>query len=86
MSAGICLTIMFGWFIYANKKFKNYVDKNPFGDYEQPRTASVLGVPGTCLGVAIGLLNFDPSPNEMQKSVINLLGGMTTAFFTEDAP
>ena len=82
LSTGICLTIMFVWFIYANKKFKNYVVKNPFGDYEQPRTASVLGVLGTFIGVAIGLLNFDPSPDEMQKSVINLLGGMTTAFFT----
>ena len=82
LSTGICLTIMFVWFLYANKKFKDYVNKNPFGDYEQPRTASVLGVLGTFIGVAIGLLNFDPSPEEMQKSVINLLGGMTTAFFT----
>lgn len=82
LSTGICLTIIFGWFLYTNKKFKDYVNKNPFGDYEQPRTASVLGVLGTFIGVAIGLLNFDPSPDEMQKSVISLLGGMTTAFFT----
>lgn len=78
----ICLGIIFVWFLYAKQKFKKYVDENPFGDYEQPRTASILGVLGTFIGVTIGLLNFDPSPEEIQKSVIHLLGGMTTAFFT----
>lgn len=56
--------------------------KNPFGDYEQPRTASVLGVLGTFLGISIGLLGFDPSPEKMHDSVVNLLGGMMTAFLT----
>ena len=78
----ICIIVMIAWFWQANKKFKSSVDENPFGDYEQPSTASVLGVLGTFIGIAAGLLNFDPSPAAMQSSVINLLGGMTTAFVT----
>ena len=74
---------MFVWFFWlAFPKFKRYVDENPFGDYEQPSTASVLGVLGTFVGIAWGLLNFDPSLEKMHDSVINLLGGMTTAFIT----
>ena len=34
------------------------------------------------MGISIGLINFNPAPGAMQQSVINLLGGMTTAFFT----
>ncbi len=78
----ISLAVIFVWAYGANKKFKAAVDKEPFGDYEQPQTASVLGVLGTFFGISIGLINFNPAPDAMQQSVINLLGGMTTAFFT----
>ncbi len=37
---GICLFIMAIWAFGASKKFKAAVDENPFGDYEQPQTAS----------------------------------------------
>ncbi|MBR0103245.1 MAG: hypothetical protein IJQ01_07100 [Selenomonadaceae bacterium] len=73
---------MIAWALKAFKTFKAYVAKDPFGDYEQPRTASVLGVLGTFIGIAFGLWNFNPSPEAMHNSVINLLGGMTTAFVT----
>ncbi|MBQ6976841.1 MAG: hypothetical protein IJQ16_09885 [Selenomonadaceae bacterium] len=76
----ICLIVIAVWAIGANKKFKAAVDKDPFGDYEQPQTASILGVLGTFLGISIGLINFNPAPGAMQQSVINLLGGMTTTF------
>lgn len=78
----ICIIFMVIWFLQALPKFKRYVDENPFGDYEQPRTASIAGVLGTFVGITWGLLNFDSSPEAMQNSVTNLLGGMTTAFFT----
>ena len=78
----ICVIAMLVWFLRANTKFKRSVEKNPFGDYEQPNTASVLGVLGTFIGIAWGLFNFDPSPEAMHDSVTNLLGGMTTAFFS----
>lgn len=78
----ICLGIILIWAFGAGKKFKASVDEKPFGEYEQPQTASVLGVLGTFFGISIGLINFNPAPEAMQQSVINLLGGMTTAFFT----
>lgn len=78
----ICLIGMIAWYLPAKKKFKRYVEENPFGDYEQPRTASILGVLGTFIGIAAGLWNFNPSPEAMHDSVTNLLGGMTTAFVT----
>ena len=65
----ISIIVIVAWFLRANTKFKRSVKENPFGDYEQPSTASVLGVLGTFIGIAAGLLNFDPSPAEMQNSV-----------------
>ena len=78
----ICTIVIAIWFRQANTKFKRSVDENPFGDYEQPNTASVLGVLGTFIGIAVGLFNFNPSSEAMHDSVTNLLGGMTTAFVT----
>ena len=69
----------------AYKKFKKYVEKDPFGDYPQPQTASILGVLGTFLGISVGLINFNPAQDAIHQSVVNLLGGMTTAFFTSIA-
>lgn len=79
---GICIIVVGAWFWRANTKFKRSVKENPFGDYQQPNTASILGVLGTFIGIAIGLLTFNPAPEAMHDSVIKLLGGMTTAFFT----
>lgn len=77
-----CLIVMVVWFLQAFPKFKSYVDENPFGDYEQPSTASILGVLGTFIGIAYGLCNFDSSPEAMHNSIENLLDGMKTAFAT----
>lgn len=76
-SAGILI-----WFDSALPKFKNYIKENPFGEYEQPRTAVTLGVLGTFVGIVAGLFSFNPEQNAIQQSVINLLGGMRTAFVT----
>ena len=78
----ICLIAMALWALPADKKFKAYVDKDPFGDYPQPQIASILGVLGTFFGISIGLFTFNPAQDAIQQSVINLLGGMTTAFIT----
>ena len=71
-----------GWFIFAKPKFEKYVAENPFGEYEQPRTAATLGVFFTFIGVTLGLFDFNPAPEAMQESVTTLLGGMRSAFFT----
>lgn len=74
--------IIICWFSNAKKKFESYVKENPFGEYEQPRTAATLGVMGTFLGITLGLLDFNPAPESMQESVTTLLNGMRSAFFT----
>ena len=76
----IWLSGMIIWFIQASFKFKNYVKKNPFGDYEQPKTAATLGVLGTFIGIAAGLFLFDAK--NIQGSIEKLLGGMESAFLT----
>ena len=78
----ICIIAMIAWLWRANGKFKRSVEENPFGEFEQPSTASTLGVLCTFIGIAVGLFKFNPAPDAMHSSVINLLGGMTTAFIT----
>ena len=78
----ICSIIIFVWFIFAKPKFEKYIAENPFGEYEQPRTAATLGVFFTFIGVTLGLFDFNPAPEAMQESVTTLLGGMRSAFFT----
>ena len=78
----ICIIIMIAWFIIGLRTFYSSVKEDPFGEYEHPSRMSALGVLFTFIGIAYGLWNFNPSPAEMQNSVVNLLGGMTTAFFT----
>ena len=60
---GICLIIMAVWGVKANKTFKASVDKDPFGDYQQLQTASILGVLGSFFRITIGLINFNPAPD-----------------------
>lgn len=45
-----------------------------------PSLLSTLGVLGTFLGITIGLLNFNPE--DLDKSIPDLLDGLKTAFFT----
>lgn len=74
--------VIFIWFFIIIGDFRKTIKENPFGDYEEPRTAATLGVLGTFIGISVGLLNFDSSPETMQQSVTNLLGGMRSAFVT----
>ena len=77
-----CPLGMLLWFIKERLIFKIEVDKEPFGDYPQPKTAQTLGVLGTFIGIATGLLTFNTGIDSMHDSVINLLSGMKTAFIT----
>jgi DNA repair exonuclease SbcCD ATPase subunit len=47
-----------------------------------PNIISTLGVIGTFLGITIGLIDFNPSPDKIDASISTLLGGLKTAFFT----
>lgn len=82
----IIMAAMLYWFFFkGKKKFCEIVNQDPFGDYPQPKNAQTLGVLGTFIGITIGLLTFNPDQSAMHDSVMNLLGGMSTAFLTSIA-
>ena len=82
----VMLLGMGGWFVFRWKKnFYIEVEKNPFGDYPQPKNAQTWGVLGTFIGIALGLLGFDAKPEHMHDSVMSLISGMSTAFLTSIA-
>ena len=79
----LSLAIMVVWYVKAYSKFKERVSEDPFGEYEQPQTASNLGVFFTFVGITIGLLTFQPGDlDHLKEHLSGLLGGMTTAFIT----
>ncbi|MBR2199182.1 MAG: hypothetical protein IJ894_00305 [Bacteroidales bacterium] len=43
---------------------------------------SALGVIGTFLGITMGLMDFNPSPDKIDASISTLLNGLKTAFYT----
>lgn len=47
-----------------------------------PNIVSALGVIGTFLGITLGLVDFNPSPDKIDASIAMLLDGLKTAFFT----
>ena len=47
-----------------------------------PGVVSTLGVIGTFLGITVGLVDFNPSPDKIDASISTLLEGLKTAFYT----
>lgn len=47
-----------------------------------PNIVSALGVIGTFLGITLGLVDFNPSPDKIDASISTLLSGLKTAFYT----
>ena len=47
-----------------------------------PNIVSTLGVIGTFVGITLGLVDFNPSPDKIDASISTLLGGLKTAFYT----
>ncbi len=71
---------MIVWGIWAWQDFSKSVREAPYGEYDMPKKAQMLGVLGTFVGVAIGLYIFGYSSENMESRVMDLLGGMKTAF------
>lgn len=76
----ICLLVMAGWFLLSRKKFLEEIKREPFEEYDEPGTATGLGILGTFIGITYGLCFFDTS--HVITSVPNLLTGLKMAFFT----
>lgn len=47
-----------------------------------PNVFVTLGLLGTFLGITFGLIHFDTSPDEIKGSIVILLSGLKSAFFT----
>lgn len=78
----VFVLVIIGWMLFKGvPNFKEEISQNPFGDYDEPRTVSTLGVLGTFVGISIGLFDFDVKGDAV-TSVANLLNGMRTAFIT----
>ena len=66
--------------LYARKNQKLFKNKRIIDSL--PNIVSALGVIGTFLGITLGLVDFNPSPEKIDSSISTLLGGLKTAFFT----
>ena len=70
------------WVIpYTLKKTKKLFKNRRIID-SLPNIVSALGVIGTFLGITMGLMNFNPSPDKIDASISTLLNGLKTAFYT----
>lgn len=79
----ICLAFMWWWFKKNKDEFQKKIDKDPFEEYDEPGTATGIGILGTFVGITFGLLFFNTS--DVIRSVPWLLAGMKAAFFTSIA-
>ncbi|MGO5130487.1 MotA/TolQ/ExbB proton channel family protein [Mitsuokella jalaludinii] len=70
------------WGFIAGRRMRRKLKVEPDGDYSYGQIAATLGVLGTFIGILIGLIGFNTDMSKMQNSVIGLLDGMKTAFFT----
>lgn len=78
--------LLIGWLIYAvlavffpyfSKKITNYYIKESI-----PSTFVTIGLLGTFLGIAYGLINFNTDPGAIKSSIADLLDGLKVAFYT----
>ena len=84
---GICLLVIGVVFvasliytIYAKQNQKLLKNRRIIDSL--PNIVSALGVIGTFLGITLGLVDFNPSPDKIDTSISTLLDGLKTAFFT----
>ncbi len=77
------IVAMLVWLRRSLEHFKEKVAKDPFDEYDEPNTATGLGILGTFVGITFGLICFDSQ--HILDSVPKLLDGMRMAFFTSIA-
>lgn len=79
----VCIAVMCLWFLGAKPQFLKDINNDPFREYEEPQTASSLGVFFTFVGISFGLFFFQPQDiDHLKDHLSGLLSGMTSAFFT----
>lgn len=77
---GVVFLVSLGYTIYAKKTKKLFKNRRIIDSL--PNIVSALGVIGTFLGITMGLMDFNPSPDKIDASISTLLNGLKTAFYT----
>ena len=77
---GVVFFVSLIYTLYARKNQKLFKNRRVIDSL--PNIVSALGVIGTFLGITLGLVNFNPSPDKIDASISTLLGGLKTAFLT----
>ena len=77
---GVVFLISLGVTIYVKRSGKLIKNRRIIDSF--PNIVSTLGVIGTFLGITLGLIDFNPSPEKIDDSISTLLGGLKTAFYT----
>ncbi len=77
---GVVCLVSLGYTIYAKKTKKLFKNRRIIDSL--PNIVSALGVIGTFLGITMGLMDFNPSPDKIDASISTLLNGLKTAFYT----
>gem|GEM_PF-1793830 len=81
------VSLQIGWLIYSVlciSKVRSEETRTKINYYQfesLPSTFVSIGLLGTCMGIAIGLYNFDVNPDNIKSSVQLLLSGLKSAFF-----
>jgi len=81
VSLQICWLIYSIWCISKVRSEETRTKINYYQFESLPSTFVSIGLLGTCLGIAIGLYNFDVNPDNIKSSVQLLLSGLKSAFF-----
>lgn len=74
---GVVFLVSLGYTIYAKKTKKLFKNRRIIDSL--PNIVSALGVIGTFLGITMGLMDFNPSPDKIDASISTLLNGLKTA-------
>lgn len=77
---GVVFFASFIYTLYARRNQKLLKNRRIIDSL--PNIVSALGVIGTFLGITLGLVDFNPSPDKIDASIAMLLDGLKTAFFT----
>jgi len=73
------------WIIISIKMVKSPNKYSYYRINSIPSVFVTLGLLGTFLGITFGLIHFDTSPDKIKDSIVVLLSGLKSAFFTSIA-
>ena len=74
--------LIISWFVISIKIIKNPQKYSYYRINSIPSIFVTLGLLGTFLGITFGLIHFNTAPDKIKDSIVILLSGLKSAFFT----